>query len=155
MAKIRIVCVGKIKEAFFQEGIKDCMQAVRRRFPAEIVEYPDEPTPDKAGEELKKRIINKEGERILSGISREDYVTALCIDGTQYSTKTFARRFTNRMKTLERSGRDYVFVIGGSLGLSEAVIERADEKLSFSSLTFPHQMMRLILCEQIAKAASQ
>lgn len=89
-----------------------------------------------------------EGERILSKIKDEDYVIALCIDGKHYSTSEWKKRMERVFSTVSS---DVVFVIGGSLGLADKVVRRANEKLSFSALTFPHQMMRLILCEQISR----
>ena len=104
---------------------------------------------------MEKQILQVEGERILSRIRREDYVVALCIDGKQYSSEEWTlliRKWTDRAAS---SGGALVFVIGGSLGLSDAVVRRAAVKLSFSALTFPHQMMRMILCEQLARALEQ
>jgi len=152
MSEIRILCVGKIKEKYFQEGMNAFLKIIRGKYPASVIECPDEPTPARASQVVEKKIKDIEGERILSYISREDYVIALCIDGKQWSSGEFARRLQRRMKTLDKTGGSCVFIIGGSLGLSDQVIRRADEKLSFSSMTFPHQMMRMILCEQIACA---
>ncbi len=152
MSEIRIICVGKIKEKYFQEGINAFLKMIRGRFPVSILECADEATPARASQVVEKRILDLEGERILSHISREDYVIALCIDGRQRSSQEFAQRLRKRMKALESSGGSCLFIIGGSLGLSDAVRKRADEKLSFSAMTFPHQMMRVILCQQIARA---
>jgi len=149
MPEIRIVCVGKIKERYFQEGIRSFLNAVRRHCPIEIVECEDEATPDRASESQVRKILDLEGERILSRIRREDYVIALCIDGQQMSTEKWAKHFRKITGRVSGTGGSVVFIIGGSLGLSPQVLKRADENLSFSSLTFPHQMMRLILLEQI------
>lgn len=113
----------------------------------EILECPDEPTPDKASEAEEKLIKLTEGRRLLQKIQTEDYVIALSIDGKHYDTVSWRERIEKR--SLQISGY-LVFVIGGSLGLSDEVEKRADEKLSFSAMTFPHQMMRLVLCQQLA-----
>ncbi|MDO5145413.1 MAG: 23S rRNA (pseudouridine(1915)-N(3))-methyltransferase RlmH [Eubacteriales bacterium] len=148
MKGIKILCVGKIKEKSFREGVDYYLGQIRRKCPIEIVECADEPTPEGASPAVEDNIRKKEGERLLQKISEEDYVIALCIDGKSFSSKKWRRRIAERLT--EGSGW-LVFVIGGSLGLSASVERRAQEKLSFSSMTFPHQMMRLILCEQIAR----
>ena len=152
MTSIRILCVGKIKEQFFRDGIKAALDQIRKKCPVSVIECPDEATPARASLAVEKHIIDREGERILSHISGEDYVIALAIDGRQEDSDRFAKKLRKRIKFLTRSGGSCVFIIGGSLGLSEAVLRRADERLSFSAMTFPHQMMRLILCDQIAAA---
>ena len=132
MTGIKIVCVGRVKEDFFRDGIAAYVKEIRKKYSMDIMECPDEPTP----------------ERILSKIKDDDYVIALCIDGKHYSTSAWKKRMERVFSTVSS---DVVFVIGGSLGLADKVVRRANEKLSFSALTFPHQMMRLILCEQIAR----
>ncbi|MDO4977325.1 MAG: 23S rRNA (pseudouridine(1915)-N(3))-methyltransferase RlmH [Eubacteriales bacterium] len=148
MKGFRIVCVGKIKEAYFNDGIDYYVKDIRKSMPMEVVECPDEPTPDRASEAQEAEIRRIEGSRILQKIHEDDYVVALCIDGKHYDTTKWISRTKRQMA--ETRGY-YTFVIGGSLGLSEEVVRRANEKLSFSSMTFPHQMMRMILCEQIAR----
>lgn len=149
MRTLKIVCVGKIKEKYFNEGIDLYGKQIRRLVPLEILECPDEPTPERASAAQENAIRLKEGRRILQKIQGDDHVIALCIDGKEYSSSAWASHMKKVMNSVPGS---LVFVIGGSLGLSDEVIQRADEKLSFSSMTFPHQMMRMILCEQIAKA---
>ncbi|MBR5046751.1 MAG: 23S rRNA (pseudouridine(1915)-N(3))-methyltransferase RlmH [Eubacterium sp.] len=148
MRDLKIVCVGKIKENYFNEGISLYEQAIRRSVPFAILECPDEPTPDKASPALEEEIRTKEGRRILQKIREDDYVIALCIDGKEYDSPAWKNHLK---KLMGRVTGSLVFVIGGSLGLSQEVVRRADERLSFSSMTFPHQMMRMILCEQIAR----
>ena len=114
----------------------------------DIMECPDEPTPDQCPASVERQIREMEGERILSKIKDDDYVIALCIDGKHYSTSAWKKRMERVFSTVSS---DVVSVIGGSLGLADKVVRRANEQLSFSALTFPHQMMRLILCEQIAR----
>lgn len=147
MQGIKILCVGKVKEKYFRDGIEYYVRQIRRRYPMEIVECDDEPTPEGASEAEELRIKEKEGQKLLQKIKEGDYVIALCIDGKHYSSDVWRERM---QKCAHRISGSLIFVIGGSLGLSDAVAKRADEKLSFSAMTFPHQMMRMILCEQIA-----
>ena len=148
MTGIKIICVGRVKEDFFRDGIASYVQEIRKKYPMEIVECPDEPTPDQCPASVERQIREIEGERILSKIKEEDYVVALCIDGKHYSTSEWKKQME---KVFSNASSDIIFIIGGSLGLADKVVRRANEKLSFSALTFPHQMMRLILCEQIAR----
>lgn len=149
MKDIKILCVGKVKEKYFRDGITFFAGQINKKYPVSIVECDDEATPDRASEAEELRIRETEGRKLLEKIREEDYVIALCIDGRQYPSDVWRERMQKRARLISGS---LVFVIGGSLGLSGAVVRRADEKLSFSAMTFPHQMMRMILCEQIADA---
>ena len=149
MEDIKILCVGKVKEKYFRDGIAFFAGQINKKYPVSIVECDDEATPDRASEAEELRIRETEGRKLLEKIREEDYVIALCIDGRQYPSDVWRERMQKRARLISGS---LVFVIGGSLGLSGAVVRRADEKLSFSAMTFPHQMMRMILCEQIADA---
>ena len=139
MTGIKIVCVGRVKEDFFRDGIAAYVKEIRKKYSMDIMECPDEPTPDQCPASVERQIREMED---------DDYVIALCIDGKHYSTSAWKKRMERVFSTVSS---DVVFVIGGSLGLADKVVRRANEKLSFSALTFPHQMMRLILCEQIAR----
>ena len=144
--KITVVAVGKIKEKFFADAVSEYRKRLGRYCKLEILQVADEKTPDGVSEALEKQIKDREGERILSHIRDGEYVFALAIEGKMMSSEEMAQK----MERLGVEGRSQVvFVIGGSLGLSEAVIRRADEHLSFSKMTFPHQLMRVILLEQI------
>lgn len=144
--KITIVCVGKIKEKYFTQGIDEYSKRLSRYCKLEIVEVPDEKTPDNASEAMELQIKKKEGERILSKIKDGAYVIALAIEGKQYTSEEFA----DRIEKLGVMGESHiVFVIGGSLGLDQGVLSMAKEKISFSKMTFPHQMMRMVLLEQV------
>lgn len=146
MKDIKIVCAGKIKESYFTKGIEEALKSIRRFYPVSLRECQDEPTPEGASFAMEEIIKEKEGQRILSCIDREDYVVALCIEGKHYSTDKWHRHLS---QVRDQTAASLVFVIGGSLGLSDEVVRRADEKLSFSSMTFPHQMMRVILLEAL------
>jgi 23S rRNA (pseudouridine1915-N3)-methyltransferase len=147
--KITIISVGKIKEAFYRNAIAEYSKRLSAYCKLEIREVADEKTPDGASEELEKQIRNKEGERILKALDDRGYCIALAIDGKKYDSIAFAKQ----LEKLAVSGKSHIqFVIGGSLGLSEQVLSRADEQLSFSDMTFPHQLMRVILLEQIYRS---
>ena len=147
--KITVVAVGKIKEKFFADAVSEYRKRLGRYCKLEILQVADEKMPDGAGEALEKQIKDREGERILSHIRDGEYVFALAIEGKMMSSEEMAQK----MERLGVEGRSQVvFVIGGSLGLSEAVLRRADEHLSFSKMTFPHQLMRVILLEQIYRS---
>lgn len=145
--KIKIICVGKIKEGYLVEGIAGFIRQIQKKMPVEVMELPDEKTPQGASEVLEERIRDIEGKRILEKLTPADYVFALCIEGKQWSTPQLQKKLLQ----LEGEGKESVaFIIGGSLGLSREVVSRAKEKISFSTMTFPHQLMRLILVEQLA-----
>lgn len=147
--KIRIVCVGKIKERFFEDAIAEYRKRISAYATVEIVAVSDEKTPDKAGEKLNEQIKDKEGQRILSKIKPNDFVILLDLKGKMLTSEEMSGDLGQYMV----SGiSDFTFIIGGSLGVSEAVKQRADVKWSFSKLTFPHQLMRVILLEQIYRA---
>ena len=147
--KITVLAVGKIKERFYTDAVSEYAKRLSRYCRLEIVEVADEKTPDGDGEAMERKIKEKEGERLLSHIKDNMYVIALAIEGKARSSEELSGRLDN----LGLQGNsDIAFVIGGSLGLSEAVLKRADEALSFSRMTFPHQLMRVILLEQIYRS---
>ena len=146
---IKIICVGKIKEKFYRDAVLEYVKRLSRYAKIEIAECADEKTPDNASKELCDQIKSREGERILGRIKDNDHVIALAIEGKMYSSETLSEHLD---KLMLNGKSTIVFVIGGSLGLSGAVLARADEKLSFSTLTFPHQLMRVILLEQVYRS---
>lgn len=144
--KITVIAAGKIKEKFFDEAVREYEKRLGRYCKLEIIQVADERTPDGAGEALEGQVKDKEGERILARIKEHDYVIALAVEGEMLDSKGLAEK----LGRLAVSGVSQItFVIGGSLGLSRAVMERADYRLSFSRMTFPHQLMRVILLEQV------
>ena len=146
IVKITILCVGKIKEKFYVDAIKEYSKRLGRYCKLDIVEVNDEKTPAEASENEINIVKNKEAERMSKYISDEAYVIALAIDGKNYSSEKFA----SYIDKLGINGISHIqFIIGGSLGLSDKILNRADMKLSFSDMTFPHQLMRVILLEQI------
>ncbi len=147
--KISIVCVGKVKEAFYRDAIEEYAKRLGRYCKLEILEVADEKTPDHAGEALGDAIKEKEARRILSKLDEDAYVCTLEILGKRYTSEGFAKM----INAAATAGQSHIaFVIGGSLGLHRSVTERSNLAVSFSDMTFPHQLMRVILCEQIYRA---
>ena len=146
--KYRILCIGKIKDAFYKDAISDiCNQIKKQKKEIEIIEFPDEKIPEHLKEKNKEAFLEKECARLIKKISGKDYVIALCIEGKEIATSQHKRY----IRQAEENGYDsIVYVIGGSLGLPEKIKEQANLKLSFSKMTFPHQMIRMVLCEEIA-----
>ena len=147
--KIRIICVGKLKEKYLKEAIGEYAKRLSRFCNFEICELNDEKIPDNPSESECKRVLKTEGDLILRHISKDSYVVALCVEGKAFSSEVFAQKIAS----VTLSGKSTIdFIIGGSLGLDDSVKSRSDLKLSFSSFTFPHQLMRLILAEQVYRA---
>lgn len=144
--KITVICVGKIKEKFYTEAVLEYSKRLSRYCKLEIVELADEKTKENSSAHENDVVKAKEGERILSAIKDDMYVIALAIEGKMLDSV----ELSEKMEQLGIGGSSHVaFVIGGSLGLDKRVLDRADFKLSFSKMTFPHQLMRVILLEQI------
>ncbi len=146
---INIVCVGKIKEKYLKLGIDEFKKRLTKYCKLDVIELDDEKAPENLSDKEMLMIKDKEGKKILSKIKSNSYVIALAIDGKNLSSEELA----GTMSKLAIRGNSHItFVIGGSLGLSDEVLSRADYKLSFSKMTFPHQLMRLILLEQVYRA---
>ena len=147
--KITICCVGKVKEKFYCQAIDEYSKRLSKYCKLEIKEVADEKTPDSASDNVNRMIKAKEGERLLSCIKDDMYVIALAIDGKMLDSV----ELSEKIASLGISGKsDIAFVIGGSLGLDDKVLQRADYKLSFSKMTFPHQLMRVVLLEQVYRS---
>ena len=147
--KITICCVGKVKEKFYCQAIDEYSKRLSKYCKLEIKEVADEKTPDSASDNVNRMIKAKEGERLLSCIKDDMYVIALAIDGKMLDSV----ELSEKIASLGISGKsDIAFVIGGSLGLDDKVLQRADYKLSFSKMTCPHQLLRVILLEQISRS---
>jgi 23S rRNA (pseudouridine1915-N3)-methyltransferase len=143
---ITLVTVGKIKEKYFKDAITEYSKRLSRYCKLNIAEVTDEKTPDNASDVQEDQIKQKEADRILKYIKEDAYCIALAIDGKKYNSVDFAKH----IEKLGITGKSNItFVIGGSLGLHESVLKRADEKISFSDMTFPHQLMRVVLLEQV------
>ena len=145
-----VLCVGRLKEPWQRAGVEEYLKRLSRLMPTEVVELPDEKEPANPSPALNEAVMRKEGEAILRHIPPKAYVIALCIEGRQLSSEAVAAK----LKELFTQGKsDIVFIIGGSLGLDPSVTARADLKLSMSPMTFPHQLARVMLLEQLFRAA--
>lgn len=145
--KIKLICVGKVKEEYYRKLIEEYKNKISKKVNFEIIEVLDEKTPENASNLEEIKIKDTEGQRILRYIGEKDFLIALCIDGKMIDN----RELTQKMINLNQNGVEIIdFVIGGSLGLSLDVINRANFKLSFSKMTFPHQLMRVILLEALS-----
>jgi len=147
--KIKLICVGKVKEKFYVDAIKEYSKRLGAYTILEIVEVPDEKTPDKASEAINLQIKEKEGNAILSKIKVNDFVMLLDIKGKMYSSEELSQTLENYMID---GKSEFIFIIGGSLGVSQQVKQRANALISFSKMTFPHQLMRVIFLEQIYRS---
>ncbi|WP_338463450.1 23S rRNA (pseudouridine(1915)-N(3))-methyltransferase RlmH [Brevibacillus sp. FSL L8-0520] len=147
--QITIVTVGKLKEKYLREGIAEYTKRLSAYCKLQIVEVSDEKAPEELSASEMEQVKRKEGERILAQIKPDHYVIALAIDGQMWSSE----KLSSELDKLALHGRSQVaFVIGGSLGLSAEVLKRGDVQLSFSKMTFPHQLVRLVLVEQVYRA---
>ncbi|MFC4558400.1 23S rRNA (pseudouridine(1915)-N(3))-methyltransferase RlmH [Virgibacillus kekensis] len=143
---ITIIAVGKLKEKYLKQGIQEYLKRLSTYAKVQIVEVADEKAPENMSDAEMDEVKQKEGERILSNIKQDTYVVTLEINGKMLSSEQLAAKM-NELATYGKS--KVAFVIGGSLGISEVVQNRSDLALSFSKMTFPHQVMRLILLEQV------
>lgn len=143
-----ILCVGKLKEKWQQDGCAEYLKRLSRYGKYEIIAVDDLREPEKSSEALIRQIMDKEGTALLKHIKPTDRVICLCIKGEAPDSVALSRK----MEVWSGDGRRTVFVIGGSNGLSEAVLQRADHRISFSNMTFPHGLMRVILLEQLYRA---
>ena len=147
--KITVIAVGKIKEKFYRDAVSEYEKRLGRYCKPEIIQVEDERTPDKAGTNLTDMVKRKEAERILKYLREDAYIVVLDMRGKAYDSEVFAAQ----IESLATKGVSHIqFVIGGSLGLHEEVCKKADLTVSFSKMTFPHQLMRVILLEQIYRA---
>ncbi|WP_203179965.1 23S rRNA (pseudouridine(1915)-N(3))-methyltransferase RlmH [Streptococcus mitis] len=147
--KIKVVTVGKLKEKYLKDGIAEYSKRISRFAKLEMIELADEKTPDKASELENQKILEIEGQRILSKVGDRDFVIALAIEGKTFSSEEFSKQLE---EASIKGFSTLTFIIGGSLGLAQDVKNRANLSVSFGRLTLPHQLMRLVLAEQIYRA---
>ena len=147
--KIKVVTVGKLKEKYLKDGIAEYSKRISRFAKFEMIELTKEKTPDKASESENQKILEIEGQRILSKIADRDFVIVLAIEGKTFFSEEFSKQLE---ETSIKGFSTLTFIIGGSLGLSSSVKNRANLSVSFGRLTLPHQLMRLVLVEQIYRA---
>jgi len=147
---LTILCVGKAKERFFSDAVAEYIKRLSILSPCMVIEVPDEPEPKQLTDTTIEKVKRAEGERLLSKLTPTAYVVALCVDARQPTSEELAEK----LKNLFISGKsDVAFVIGGSLGLHESVLTRADERMGMSRMTLPHQLARVVLVEQLYRAA--
>ncbi len=147
--KIKVICVGKVKETYFADAIKEYSKRLSKFCNLEIVEVKDEMTPDKASLGETKLILAKEAERIKANIKDSEYLVTLEIEGHKFTSEALA----GKLADITLNGFNTItFIIGGSLGLDDSVKALSNFKLSFSDMTFPHQLMRVILLEQVYRS---
>lgn len=149
--KYRILCVGKVKENFYRQRLEELAREIRKKHTFQIIEVEDEKTSENLSDAERKSILKIEGEKLLRALpfNSKELIVALCIDGEQYSTEGWIERLY--ILAEQKEYNQITYIIGGSLGLDSDVVKRADLKLSFSNLTFPHQLMRVMLAEQIVQ----
>ena len=143
-----LICMGKLKEKYWRDAAAEYEKRLSRFGKWETIELPDLPEPSNSSPAIEEQIKKKEGEAILGKLRDNDVVVCLCIDGKQLDSVQLSKKVTEMIDT----GRRVVFIIGGSLGLSDDVVRRAQLKLSFSPMTFPHQLARIMLLEQTYRA---
>ena len=147
---VTLLCVGKLRERYFADATAEYGKRLNRLMPVTMAEVPDESEPAKLSQALEERLLYREGKRLLSRMEQDDYVIALCVEGPQCTSPELA----NNLRSLFARGKSNItFVIGGSLGLHQDVLKRADERLSMGRLTFPHPLARVMLMEQLYRAA--
>lgn len=149
MVHINVVCVGKIKEKFFKDAIDEYSKRLSRFCSLKIIELNDEKIPENSNINIENIIKNKERNNIISHLPKDSYIICLDLKGKSFSSVKFAEKINN---IYDNINSNITFIIGGSLGLSQEVLNRANELISFSEMTFPHQLIRIFLLEQIYRA---
>ncbi len=146
---IRVICVGRLKERFYEDAVSEFVKRLSRYASVEMIEVADEKAPEKLSDAQREQVKAEEGKRMLLKLDKNDFVVALAIEGKELSSPALA----DMMQSFMNEGRgSFAFLIGGSLGLSHEVVKRADYLLSFSKMTFSHQLFRVMLLEQIYRA---
>ena len=148
MLRINIYCIGKIKEKYFKDAINEYSKRLSKYCSLNIIELPDKPIPEKSNISIEKQIIDSESEEIINKLNISSYKIALDLTGKQYTSLEFASKINN----IQIYNSTISFVIGGSLGMNDKLKNICDEKISFSKMTFPHQLMRIFLLEQIFRS---
>ena len=148
MLTINILCIGKIKEDFFRNAINEYSKRLSKYCKLNIVELPDEKIPDKLNINMTEQIKEKESNNIINHLPKDTYIICLDLTGKEYSSENFSSKLEN----LSQITSNTTFVIGGSLGIHKNLLNKANEKICFSKMTFPHQLIRIFLLEQIFRA---
>lgn len=149
MLSINIVCIGKIKENFFKDAINEYSKRLSKYCNLNIIELPDEKIPSKVNDKIIENIKNTEGKKILDHLKKDSYIICLDLHGKQFSSEEFSSKLDSIALNYNSS---ITFIIGGTLGISNEVLNSANEKICFSKMTFPHQLIRIFLLEQLFRA---
>ncbi len=148
MLTINIICVGKLKEKFFKDAIDEYSKRLSKYCKLNIIELPDEKIPEKTNQNIENEIKTKECNNIINHIKKDSYVISLDLTGKQLSSEEFSKNIEN----ISMQSSQITFIIGGSLGLTDKVLSMSNQKICFSKMTFPHQLIRVFLLEQIFRA---
>lgn len=148
MLSIQVICVGKLKESYLKSAIDEYSKRLSRYCKLDILELPDEKIPDKINDNLSNEIKSKECDNIIRHIKKDSYVIALDLNGKQFSSEDFSRE----IEKVSMTSSSVTFIIGGSLGLTSELLNLCEQKICFSKMTFPHQLIRVFLLEQIFRA---
>lgn len=149
MLNITVICVGKLKETYLKSAINEYSKRLSRFCNLEIIEIPDESLPNKLNTNIISHIKNKECEKILSHIKKDSYIICLDLKGKEFTSEEFSKRIDDIALNLNSN---ITFIIGGTLGLTKSILDISDEKLCFSRMTFPHQLIRIFLLEQLFRS---
>ena len=148
MLTINIICIGKIKEAFFRDAISEYSKRLSKYCKLNIQELPDEKIPEKINDTIINEIKTKECNNIINHIKKDSYIICLDLTGKEFSSEQFSKK----IEDISMESSQITFVIGGSLGLNQEILSLANQKICFSKMTFPHQLIRVFLLEQIFRA---
>lgn len=148
MLSINIICIGKIKEKFFKDSVNEYSKRLSKYCKLNILELPDEKIPDKLNINIEKSIKDKECSNIINHIKKDSYTIGLDLKGKQFSSEEFSKNIEN----ISMQSSQITFIIGGSLGLNDKILNLCDEKICFSKMTFPHQLIRIFLLEQLFRS---
>lgn len=148
MLTINIVCIGKIKEQFLKSAIDEYSKRLSKYCKLNILELPDEKIPDKINEKLENEIKTKECNNIINHIKKDSYIISLDLTGKELSSEQFSKNIEN----ISMESSQITFIIGGSLGLTQEILNMSNQKICFSKMTFPHQLIRVFLLEQLFRA---
>ena len=148
MLTIQIICVGKLKETYLKEAISEYSKRLSKYIKLDILELPDEKIPDKINNNIMDLVKNKECNNILNHLKKDSYIIALDLKGKQFSSEEFSKN----LEEISMENSHITFIIGGSLGLTDELLNKCNQKICFSKMTFPHQLIRVFLLEQIFRA---
>lgn len=146
---IRVICIGSLKEAYWKSACEEYLSRIKPYADIEVIECPDFPSKENAGEAMEEQVKEKEAARVLKYLKPQDYVIALDLNKKEYTSPEFASHLE---QCFVRGGSSITFLIGGSLGLADSLKSRANESVTFGKMTFPHQLSRVMLLEQIYRA---